>query len=371
MAWKRGLGVARVFLLAATSAFAIVAGAQESAKSTRTPQDPRAGPADAAKPKKPAMRISVSVIFAGDPKFVDAAKSTCEDFHSDKLQDCFAREMKKANATPEAVEFSKQLGEPGFVRDFKVAGAIAIAYVFYPYRANENQSCLIVNGNPEIIDVDNHKLVGAGALKSNAAYLTMERTHKDVSLWPGDRYGTETPDVEMGLNAGAHIIVNYRLREQCHACAVLGHAWYSFDFDAKGNFAGTKLIGVSVTRDKAAVVRDSKKTVATAVGEEFTIALPMKGAAASEWMLAKGLDTGKVRLIEHSRVAPPSAKGEAGTEELWKFAAPGAGTTTIEFQNGADSGGAGAKAKSMVFRVIVRGRAAAVATEAKPGASRN
>ena len=309
--------------------------------------------------KKAPARVAVDVVFVAPPEFVDAVKTTCQDLQSDKLQDCFAKEMKKAKATPEAVEFSKQLGEPGFVRDFKVAGAVDIAYVFYPYRANENQSCLIVNGDPAVIDVDNHKLVGAGALKYNPVYVAMSKSHKEVSLWPGDRYGTETPDVEMGAMAGAHIIVNYRLREQCHACAVLGHAWYSFDFDTRGKFLGAKLIGVSVMREKAPILRAANKPVVTGVDEEFTIALPMKGVTASEWMLAKGLDTGKVRLIEHSHVAPPIGSGAAGTEELWKFAALGAGATSVEFQN------AGEKAKLVVFRVTVRGRAAARAPDAK------
>jgi predicted secreted protein len=301
---------------------------------------------------KSATKVSVDVVFAAAPEFADAVKKTCEDLQSDKLQDCFAKEMKKAKATPAAVEFSRQLGEPGFVRDFKVAGAVDIAYVFYPYRANENQSCLIVNGDPAMIDVDNHKLVGAGALKFNANYVALSKNHKEVSVWPGDRYGTETPDVEMGAMAGARIIVNYRLREQCHACAVLGHAWYSFEFDAKGKFLGAKLLGVSETREKATIFRDAKKQVGSGRGEEFTIALPMKGAAASEWALAKGLDSSKLRLIEHSRVAPPTGSGGAGTEELWKFAALGVGTTTVEFQN------AGDKAKPVVFRVAVRGRVA-------------
>jgi predicted secreted protein len=329
------------------------------AESPRPVKNDQAALAQQGGARKAVAKVSVDVVFTAPPEFVDAVKTTCQDLQSDKLQDCFAKEMKKAKASPAAVEFSKQLGEPGFVRDFKVAGPVDIAYVFYPYRANENQSCLIVNGDPAVIDVDNHKLVGAGALKYNATYVALSKNRKEVSLWPGDRYGTETPDVEMGAMAGAHIIVNYRLREQCHACAVLGHAWYSFDFDAKGKFLGAKLIRVSETHEKASILRDAKKPVVSGVGEEFTIALPMKGAVASEWMLAKALDSGKLRLIEHSHVAPPTGSGGAGTEEVWKFAALGAGTTAVEFQNAGEKGG------TVVFRVVVRGNGAAKSTDTK------
>jgi hypothetical protein len=305
---------------------------------------------------KRAKSVTVNVVFAGDTKFVDAVKTICEDPHADKLQDCFATEMKKAGASAAAVEFSRQLGEPGFVRDFRAAGPVDIAYVLYPYRANENQSWVIVNGTPPAIDVDNSKLVtiAARALKNNASYTGLAKAHPDLSPWPGDRYSTEVPDVEMGANGGVHIIVNYRLREKCHSCAVLGHAWYSFEFDAKGIFAGARLMAISVTREKGPVARATSKmvgsSIASSVGDELTIALPIIEAAGSEWVLAKPLDTAKVRLIEHSHVAPPAGNGAAGTEEMWKFAALGAGTTQIVLQTGAE--------KPITFRVVVRSRGA-------------
>jgi predicted secreted protein len=357
-----GVGIGVVCLAAASYVSAHARASQDAPAKQTAPDQSSATQKEKSKKEgtgdevKAAKKVTVNVVFAGDTKFVDAVKASCEDAHGDKLQDCFAAEMKKAGATAAAVEFSKQLGEPGFVRDFRAAGPVDIAYVFYPYRANENQSWLIVNGTPPTVDVDNSKLVmiAARALKNNATYEGLARAHPDASPWPGDRYSTETPDVEMGAKGGVHIIVNYRLREKCHSCPVLGHAWYSFEFDAKGIFAGARLMAISVARDKAPVVRATGKTAATsvgtAVGEELTIALPVKDVAGSEWILAKALDTAKVRLIEHSHVAPPAGNGAAGTEEMWKFAALGAGTTEIAFQRGAE--------KPIIFRVVVRSRAA-------------
>jgi len=361
-----GVGVGVVCLAVGSYVSAFAQAGQEAPAKQNAPEQSPAGQKEAQKDKskkegavdevKAAKKVTVNVVFAGDTKFIDAVKASCDETHADKLQDCFAAEMKKAGASPAAVEFSKQLGEPGFVRDFRAAGPVDIAYVLYPYRANENQSWVIVNGTPPAIDVDNSKLVtiAARALTHNATYTGLAKPHPDLSPWPGDRYSTEIPDVEMGANGGVHIIVNYRLREKCHSCAVLGHAWYSFEFDAKGIFAGARLMAISVARDKAPVLRATGKTagatMGTSVGEEVTIALPVKDAAASEWMLAKALDTAKVRLIEHSHVAPPAGNGEAGSEELWKFAALGAGTTQIAFQRGAE--------KPITFRMVVRSRAA-------------
>lgn len=298
-----------------------------------------------------ATKVTAAVVFRGGTGFIDAVKQTCQDFSGEKLQDCFAREMKKAKASAEAAEFSRQLGEPGFARDYKAAGTVDIVYVLYPYRANENQSWLVVNGEPAIIDVDNQKLLAAEAVKSDATYLALGKRHADVSLWPGDRGGTEYPDVEKGENGEIRIVVNYRLREKCHACAVWGHAWYAFDYDAQGKFAGAKLAAVSIAREKAMVARDAKKTVVLPVGEEVTMALPVKpGAGEEEWKLAGSLDTAKIRLIEHSHVAPPAAGGAVGSEELWNFAGLGIGTTRIAVQRKDDA------RKVVAFRVVVRGR---------------
>ena len=355
-----GVGIGMVCLAVASYGSAHAQAVQEAPENQNAPEQSTAAPRDTNKKEpaknevKVAKAVTVNVVFAGDTKFVEAVKGNCQDPHADKLQDCFATEMKKAGASAPAVEFSKQLGEPGFVRDFRVAGPVDIAYVSYPYRANENQSWLIVNGTPPVIDVDNSKLVmiAARALKNNSTYAGLAKAHPDASPWPGDRYSTETPDVEMGANGGVHIIVNYRLREKCHSCAVLGHAWYSFEFDAKGIFAGARLMAISLTWAKDPVMRVTGKmsgaSVGTTVGEELTIALPVKDAAGSEWILAKALDTAKVRLIEHSHVAPPAGNGAAGTEELWRFASLGAGTTQIAFQRGAE--------KPITFKVVVRGK---------------
>src|ERR1700719_4320060 len=285
-----GVGVGVVCLAAASygSAYAGAqasqdAGAKQSAPDASTAAQKDTGKKDGATNEtKRAKSVTVNVVFAGDTKFVDAVKGSCDETHADKLQDCFAAEMKKAGASAAAVEFSRQLGEPGFVRDFRAAGPVDIAYVLYPYRANENESWVIVNGTPPAIDVDNSKLVtiAARALKNNSSYTGLAKVHPDLSPWPGDRYSTETPDVEMGAKGGVHIIVNYRLRERCHSCAVLGHAWYSFEFDVKGIFAGARLMAISVTREKAPAVRATNKTGATsggrAVGEGLRIALQVK-----------------------------------------------------------------------------------------------
>src|ERR1700730_19195258 len=99
------------------------AGAKQSAPGSSDAAQKDTGKKEAATNEtKRAKSVTVNVVFAGDTKFVDAVKTICQDPHADKLQDCFAEEMKKARAAAAAVEFSRQLGEPGFLRDFRAAG---------------------------------------------------------------------------------------------------------------------------------------------------------------------------------------------------------------------------------------------------------
>src|SRR3982074_214304 len=118
-----GVGTGVVCLAAASYVCAQAQAKQEGPakraapdQSTAVKQDKNKKDGAADKPKV-AKKVTVNVVFAGDTEFIDAVKASCQDLRPDKLQDCFAGEMKKAGATPAAVEFSKQLGEPGFVRD--------------------------------------------------------------------------------------------------------------------------------------------------------------------------------------------------------------------------------------------------------------
>jgi hypothetical protein len=97
--------------------------------------------------------------------------------------------------------------------------------------------------------------------------------------------------------------------------------------------------------------------VTTTIGNEVTIALLVKTGSRSEWMLAQALDTRRLRLIEHTRVAPPTKTGAEGDNELWRFAAMGTGPAQVEFQRPGE--------KNVKFRVVIRGTAAPAARAAK------
>jgi hypothetical protein len=77
-------------------------------------------------------------------------------------------------------------------------------------------------------------------MRSSPAYGEIYRRYRNVTFWPGDR-GAAAPEV---LQSGREIVVGYLLRNQCHACAIVGQVRYAFDFDADGKFLRTRLVSV-------------------------------------------------------------------------------------------------------------------------------
>lgn len=163
------------------------------------------------------------------------------------MQDCFIKGMGKSGASPQAVAFTRR-NDGAYLRDFRHVGPVNIAYVTNPFRANENDSVFLVNGKPATIDVDNQQLLNQTDLTKNSTYASLAKKYPQISLWPGDRSGTDTPTVKDLPGGGRRFAVSYRLQNFCHACEVVGSAQFGFDFDQTGKFLGTKLLQVTASK---------------------------------------------------------------------------------------------------------------------------
>ncbi len=157
---------------------------------------------------------------------------------------CFISFMEKSGASPQAAAFARLLDRRGYLRGFRKAGPVDIAYVAYPFRANENYGYLLVNGDPTMIDVDNLNALPKKQLESDPKYMKLAAKFPDIAIWPGDRYSTEHPIMERLPDGGQRFVVEYRLTDFCHACEVVGKARFGFDFDPKGKFLGIKALQV-------------------------------------------------------------------------------------------------------------------------------
>jgi hypothetical protein len=157
---------------------------------------------------------------------------------------CFVDSMKRAGATPQAVAFARATGNTGYLSHFLERGRVDLAFVRYPFRANENQGWILVNGAPAMIDVDSLSELPKGRLTENPTYRALKEKYSKILLFGGDRDITQPPEMIILPDKGQRFIVGYRLLNGCHACEQVGSVRFSFDFKPDGTFLGSTLVDV-------------------------------------------------------------------------------------------------------------------------------
>jgi hypothetical protein len=190
----------------------------------------------------PTQRIGPEVVWSPSTPVLSAIREKCTRGDLENLSDCFLSEMKAADAPSQAMAFAKANSDKGliFVRAFRKVGVVDIAYVEYPFRANEMEGVLLVNGDPGIIDVDSPKFVTRENFSANPTFTAQANKHPQISIWPGDRYSTDKP-IAQSLESGQQsFVVDYILRNGCHACAKIGTVSLTFTFDKDGKFNGVQ-----------------------------------------------------------------------------------------------------------------------------------
>ena len=185
---------------------------------------------------------TAAAVWRPDGGFLAHFHSRCAARRSKAFDACFAAAMAKAGASKAALDFTGRLGNQAYLQALDpTGGPIAVAHVVYPFRANENDAWFLVNGTPPLIDVDDRRNLPFPQMRSSAVYAEIYRRDRNVTFWSGDR-GIAGPQVSQN---GREIIVDYLLRDLCHACAIVGRVRYAFDFDPDGKFLGARLVSVT------------------------------------------------------------------------------------------------------------------------------
>ena len=146
-------------------------------------------------PHKPAAQISASsvtpeVACDPSPERSSAIREKCGKGDPGNLSGCFLTEMRAAGASQQAVAFAKANADNGlfYARAFRKVGTVDLAYIQYPFGANELDGVLFVNGDPAIIDVDSEKFASQSNFSKDPTYAALAKKHPQISIWPGDRY---------------------------------------------------------------------------------------------------------------------------------------------------------------------------------------
>lgn len=271
--------------------------------------------------------VGPEAVWRSKQTFAERVHAGCGALSPPDLGRCLVKVMKQSGASREAVTFTESTGNEAWLRAFRETGKVDIAYLTWPFRANENQGVLLVNGEPSRIDVDDFDSSAGNALKNDLAYEGLAKRYPQISLWPGDRYGTNTPVVERLAGGGLRFHVAYLLRNGCHACEEIGSAVFAFDFDAGGRFMGKKLM--MVTDKTTGGFTDPAVPIRVKSGTEFTIRLPSNPTTGYRWDLSSPPDEAVVKFA--SKDYKPSGTGlmGAGGMETWTFKAVARGKAEI------------------------------------------
>ena len=192
-------------------------------------------------------KIGPSAVWQPPQDFITKAHAACDKSSPPNYAECFIDQMAKSGAPAEAVAFTRMLyrqsdGQVGIMVAFEKVGPVDVARVLYPLRANDNYGLLLVNGDPAVLDVDDLKKLNRAEMEQSPLYQAVKQKYTRTDIWPGDRSGTMWPQVKPLPDGGQQFILGYPLLNGCHACQHVGLARFSWNFDAKGKFLGTKYI---------------------------------------------------------------------------------------------------------------------------------
>lgn len=297
-------------------------------------------------------RTGPGAVWNAAPSFVGKVQAKCGALVSPKLGECFVGVMQEAGASSAAAAFARRMDGDAWMRAFRESGRVAVAYITYPFRANENQGVLLVNGDPDLIDVDDFVLPMKAALEKDHVYAGLVKRFPDTSFWPGDRYTADFPVSESRPGGGQRFHAGYVLRNGCHACEQIGSAVFAFDFAANGKFTGTKLMMVTDTTGKG--FSDPAIPVTVKPGQEFSLTLDSNRTTGFGWALDRPVDGRVVKQVGADYRNPSTKAVGAGGADILKFRAVGKGKTVVSLRYARPWDKSVEPARKAAFVVIVR-----------------
>ena len=264
-------------------------------------------------------------------QFMKDVHSACDASRYPNFGECFVAQMQQAGAPPQAVAFTKLIHNEGYLRDSRKIGKVGVAYVLYPFRANENQGWLLVNGSPPMVDVDDPKLLPPEGWKQDHSYGSVTAGLSKAELFPGDRGGTQDPVSLVFADGSQEFVVSYRVLNGCRACSLLGYAFYGFDFDSAGKLEGVRYLRFVRPPMDSETAYTPARPVQVASGRTFTVVLPSNRTAGYSWrMLNASRGSSVVRLVSSEyREAGNRMIGNGG-EELWTLQPVKSGATYLK-----------------------------------------
>ena len=160
---------------------------------------------------------------------------------------CFIRQMSEIGAPDDAVSFTRQYAEQNngvvaVLEDFRPVDSVDLGYAYFPAASEVKHGWLLLNGVPSIINVDNPDLLPESQMEKDPQYAAMRQSHAQARLLldSAERAPDAVPEMMTLKDSNQRFVIPYSIKDGCPTCAVLGHAYFSFDFDPTGQLLGVK-----------------------------------------------------------------------------------------------------------------------------------
>lgn len=296
---------------------------------------------------RPATRVCAAAVWNPPADTLAALRQKCGEADATHIERCFLNEMKAAGASAEALAFAENLATSlgvVYLRAFRHVERVDVAYIEYAFRANELEGVLLVNGNPTPIDVDDDRFTIDAEIRKNAAYAALAEQYPRISVWPGDRIDSKLPTVTSIGWGTQSFLVQYTLRDGCHACTEIGTATLAFNFDTQGNFQSARVSNVTAAAadaPRAATIPSSStgfdvasgvEEIRVLAGKQFSITLIANRTTGYSWRLPAPPDPAMLKQISNEYHAADSGAVGAPDEEVWTFESVGKGVVQLDFE---------------------------------------
>jgi len=195
------------------------------------------------------QKITASAVWQPPSGFITKTQNLCQKSAGPmSFPECFVNQIASSGAPGQAVSFSRMLfdqsiGQVGIMSAFKEYGTVDAAQVLYPLRANDNYALLLVNGDPNVVDVDDLQKLDRSAMEQDPKYQALKQKYPQADVIPGDRSGSNPwPQAKPLPDGGTQFVVAYPLVNGCHACERVGSVRFAWEFDSAGKFQRTTYI---------------------------------------------------------------------------------------------------------------------------------
>jgi hypothetical protein len=133
-------------------------------------------------------------------------------------------------------------------------GAVSIAEIELPTRADNNWYYIFVNGDPAVMNPEEAFTTKLPWTKS-AVFRAIKRAHPNAGVFPDEAFIGES----QRPGGGQRFTIAAPIRDGCHACSAVGIVYIGFDFAPLGSAKRPTITAVSRCPSADALCKGGKR----------------------------------------------------------------------------------------------------------------